>query len=79
MVYTGKDVVEHSSVFRRNRVGLVTTVPDVVVTDLSITSSERTGDQLLLLGPIRFLNSDCKPNCEYDFASESSIVQIRVR
>ena len=42
-------------------------------------SSERTGKQLLLLGPVRFLNSDCSPNCEYDFSSVSSVVQLRIK
>ena len=41
--------------------------------------SERTGKQLLLLGPVRFVNSDCQPNCEYDFSSESGIIQLRVK
>ena len=42
-------------------------------------SSERTGETLLLLGPLRFLNSDFEPNCEYDYSSDSVIVQLRVR
>ena len=42
-------------------------------------SSERSGKQLILLGPVRFVNSDCEPNCEYDFSSDSGIVQLRVK
>ena len=42
-------------------------------------SSERTGKQLLLLGPMPFVNSDCCPNCEYDFSCELGIIQLRVK
>ena len=45
----------------------------------AVMSSERTGETLLLLGPLRFPNLDCKPNCEYDYSSDSGIVQLRVR
>ena len=64
---------------RRNPVGFVAAIPDGVVTDLSVMSSENTGEQLLLLGPVRFVNSDCTPNCEYDFTSDSGIVQLKVK
>ena len=79
LVYTGRQTVSPGTVFKRNPVGFVTVVPDDVVTDLSVMSSKRTGEQLLLLGPMRFVNSDCEPNCEYDFSSDSQIVQLRVR
>ena len=46
---------------------------------LSLMSPELTGKQLLLLGPMRFVNSDCSPNCEYDFSSELNFVQLRVK
>ena len=34
---------------------------------------------MLLLGPVRFVNSDCEPNCEYDFTSDNDIVRIKTR
>ena len=37
------------------------------------------GDQLLLVGPMRFVNSDCDPNCEYDFSSSDGVVQLKVK
>ena len=79
LVYTGKETVKPPFVFKRNPVGFIRSVPDGVSTNLSVMSSERTGEQLLLLGPIRFVNSDCAPNCEYDFSSDLGIVQLRVR
>ena len=79
LVYTGKETVKPPFVFKRSPVGFIRSVPDGVSTNLSVMSSERTGEQLLLLGPIRFVNSDCAPNCEYDFSSDLGIVQLRVR
>ena len=79
MLYTGSSVVSPCTVLRRNPIGFVREVPDGVVTELSVMSSERTGKQLILLGPMRFINSDCSPNCEYDFSSETGIVQLRVK
>ena len=66
-------------VFKRNPVGIIRSVPDGVSTNLSLMSSERTGEQLLLLGPIRFVNSDCAPNCEYDFSTDLGIFQLLFR
>ena len=77
--YEGTELVWPPAIFKRNPVGFSTPVPDGVVTDLSLMSSERTGQQLLRLGPIRFVNPDCNPNCEYDFSSDCDIVQLRVK
>ena len=72
-------IIKPGSVLKRKPVGFVREVPEGSVTDLSIMSSERTGKQLLLLGPMLFVNSDCSPNCEYDFSSELNIVRLRAR
>ena len=64
---------------RRNPIWFVSPIPEGVVTNLSVMSSERTGQQLLLLGQIRFVNSDCSPNCDYDFSSDAGVVQLRVK
>ena len=47
--------------------------------DLSIIRKSSDSSQLfLMLGPVRFINSDCEPNCEYDFSSlDTSLVRIR--
>ena len=79
LIYTRKEVVPPATVFRQNPIGFVRAVPEGVVTDLSVMSSERTGEQLLLLGPMRFVNSDCTPNCEYDFSNMSGLVELRVK
>ena len=79
LLYDGTEIVLPTAIFKRNPLGFVTPFPDGVVTDFSLMSSERTGQQLLLLGPIRFVNSDCNPNCEYDFSSDCGIVQLRVK
>ena len=52
LLYNGKSVVSPPYVFKRNPVGFVAPILDGVVTELSVMRSERTGQQLLLLGPI---------------------------
>ena len=42
LLYTGKSAVSAQTVFKRNPLGFVREVPEGVVTDLSIMSSERT-------------------------------------
>ena len=79
LIYSDNKVLMPSTVLRRNPIGFLAPVAKNIVTDLSVMSSERTGETLLLLGPLRFLNSDCEPNCEYDYSSDSGIVQLRVR
>ena len=79
LLFEGTEIVWPPAIFKRNPLGFVTPVPDSVVTDLSLMSSERTGQQMLVLGPIRFVNSDCNPNCEYDFSSDCGIVQLKVK
>ena len=78
-MYRGNKVLTPSTILRRNPIGFVVPVPEGVVTNLSVMSTERTGEQLLLLRPMRFNNSDCQPNCEYDFSSVLGIVQFRVK
>ena len=79
LLYFGEEIIRPPHVFRRNPIGFIREVPDGVATDLSVMSSRRTGKQLILLGPMRFVNSDCDPNCEYDFSSELGIIQLRVK
>ena len=78
LLYTGEKFIRPSTILRRVPVGFIRAVPDGVVTDLSVMSSERNGEQLLLLGPLRFVNSDCNPNCSYDFSSQMRIVELKV-
>ena len=79
LLYVGNKIVHPPFIFKRNPIGFVREVPEGAVTNLSVMTSERTGKQLLLLWPMRFVNSDCSPNCEYDFSSQSDIVQLRVK
>ena len=79
LLYTGKKVVKPPHVFKPSPVGVVKVVPDGVVTDLSVMSSQRTNEQLLLLGPMRFVNSDCNPNCVHNFSGDDGLVKLEVR
>ena len=77
-LYVGNKKVHPPFIFKRHPIGFVREVPEGAVTNLSVMTSERTGEQLLLLRRMRFVNSHCRPNCEYDFSSQSDIVQLRV-
>ena len=79
ILYAGKHPIQPLIVLKRNPIGFVQEVPEGVATNLSVMSFERNGKQFLLLGPMRFVNPDCSPNCEYDFSSEAGIVQLRVK
>ena len=79
LIYKGKKTLQPPTILRRTPIGFVRAVPEGVVTNLSVMSSERTGEQLLLLGPMRFVNSDCNPNSEYDFSSSAGVVELKVK
>ena len=78
LMYRGTESLKANTVLRGKPIGFVKPIPDGV-TDWSVMRSERTGEQLLLLGPIRFVNSDCTPNSEYDFSSSDGVVQLRTK
>ena len=78
LVYSASDEIKVGTILRRSPVGFLKSIPDGV-SDLSIMRSEQTGFNVVLLGPVRCINSDCDPNCEYDFSSDVGIVQIRVK
>ena len=78
LMYCGKEALAVNTVLRGKPIGFVRPIPDGV-TDWSVMRSERTGENLLLVGPIRFVNSDCSPNCDYDFSSITGIVQLKTK
>ena len=78
LVYHGKQMMKTKTVLRGKPLGFVRPVRDGI-TEWSVMRSSRTGDQLLLVGPMRFVNSDCNPNCEYDFSSSDGVVQLKVK
>ena len=78
LVYHGKELLKTKTVLRGKPLGFVRPVPDGI-TEWSVMRSSLTGDQLLLAGPMRFVNSDCDPNCEYDFSSSDGVVQLKVK
>ena len=56
LFYRGMDPIAPKTVLHANPAGFVKPIPDGV-TEWSVMTSERTGEQLLLVGPIRFVNS----------------------
>ena len=79
LMYTGKSTVQPPTILRRVPIGFVRAVPKRAVTEFSVMSSTHTNEQLLLLGPLRFANSDCSPNCEYNFSSLTGMVELKVK
>ena len=77
LMYIGTENLKPQSVIKAP-IGFLRPILDVV-TDWSVMRSERTGENLILVGPIRFVNSDCNPNCEYDFSSSLGVVQLRTK
>ena len=52
-------------------------IPDDI-SDLSIIRKVSSPeDSFLMLGVVRFANSDCNPNAEYDFSSDHKVVKLR--
>ena len=75
LLYVGSEDLKQSFLIK-GPVGFVKPIPNGV-TDWSVMCSERTGETLLLLGPVRLVNSD--PICEYDYSSVSGVVQLRTK
>ena len=77
LLYTGLEIIRPQTVLNSNAIGFIKPVPEGAISNLSVMSSQRTGETLILLGPLRFVNSDCSPNAEYDFTGDSGIVKLR--
>ena len=76
--YVGDKVIQKGFVFRDAPMGLLARVgPNQ--TKLSVVTKTSGGGEFLMLGTIRFVNSDCEPNCEYDLSSSDNIVKLRVK
>lgn len=75
LIYSGKSNIS-SGTRLREVVGFIRPFPDGAVTELSIMEARSNGDQLLLLGPVRFVNSHCNENCAYDYTRSDRAVQL---
>ena len=67
--FVGKFSIPSKTLIMNGPRGFLAEIEDGI-TDLSVV--KKTSDlnkSFLMLGPIRFVNSDCDPNCEYDFSS----------
>ena len=74
----GEATVGPGKFFRNFFIGTLATIPDDLTT-LSVVRKNTTGETVLMLGPMRFINSDCEPKCEDDFSSTSGVVKLRVK
>ena len=78
LLYCGKNILRSRVVLSDGPKGILRKIPDTK-TDLSVI--QKTSDKnssYLMLGPIRFINSDCEPNAEYDFSSQDkTLVRLR--
>lgn len=78
LTYVGMDDAPPDRVFKTCPVGFLTPVPDNI-TGLSVIkkTGQNKPQDFLMLGQIRFVNSDCNPNCEYGFTSQQRIVRFK--
>ena len=78
LTYLGMDDVPLDTVIKTCPVGFLAPVPDNI-TELSVIkkTSQNNPQDFLMLGPVRFANSDCNPNCEYDITSQQRVVRIK--
>ena len=76
LVYVGTSPLKAKIVLKTSPVGYLCLF-EKIISDLSVVSKVSTGEEFLMLGPVRFINSDCAPNCEYDFTSSDRIVRLR--
>ena len=78
LIYSGIESIPGRTVLPNEPKGILRIIPEDF-TDLSViykVSDKETA--YLMLGPIRFINSDCEPNCEYDFSSlDKTLVRLR--
>ena len=62
-------------------VGLLASMPSRCINrgknDFSVHST--TAGQILMLGPVSFVNSSCRPNCEYQLDKKNMVMRLRVK
>ena len=76
LIYCGKDKVTAGTLFKKTPIGFITPVPEDFSCSLSVMEKSSNGKLNLMLGPLRFINSDCEPNSKYDFSSDQQLVRI---
>ena len=79
LLYCGKNTIPSRTVISNGPKGVLRPIPHHA-TDLSVIYkfSDKKKKSIIMLGPIRFINSDCNPNCEYDFSSlDKTLVRVR--
>ena len=77
MFYVGQVKIRARDLFPSSPLGFLTAIPENI-TDLSVIRKKSTpGVSFLMLGAVRFVNSDCNPNAEYDFGSDQKVVKLR--
>ena len=78
LLYVGDLEIPAKSILRDGLLGHLAAVPDEVlpVSTVYLKSKQKRGPYLML-GSIRFLNSDGDPNCRYDFDRTDKVVQLK--
>ena len=74
LTYTGEVVIQPRTILRNGPLGYLSPVPDSVpsLSTVHLTSSQKGPH--LMLGSVRFLNSDCEPICCYNFDRMDKVV-----
>ena len=76
--YKAENILKKGHVFKTCSLGFLREL-ECNITELSIIVKSSTGKENLTLGPMRFVNSDCDPNSEYDFTGDADLVRLRTR
>ena len=78
LIYSGTESIPGQIVLPNGPKGILRIIPeDFTYLSVIYKVSDRE-TAYLMLGPIRFINSDCEPNCEYDFSSlDKTLVRLR--
>lgn len=67
--------------FVKGVVGILVSMPSRCINrgknDFSVHST--SAGQILMLGPVSFVNSSCRPNCEYQLDKKNMIMRLRVK
>ena len=78
MLYCGNNALPSKTVLTDGPKGYLARIKDDATNLSVIQKSSDRSKSYLMLGPIRFLNSDCEPICEYDFSSQDTYL-VRLR
>ena len=78
LIYCGKNILRSRVVLSDGPKGILRKIPDTKTDQSVIQKTSDKNSSYPMLGPIRFIISDCEPNAKYDFSSQDkTLVRLR--